>query len=779
MNAIVPVGAAIPHDSAAKHVSGRAVYIDDMAEPPGMLHAFLALSPHAHARIKSMDLSAVIATAGVAAVMTAHDVPGVNDVGPAFLGDPIFADGLVEYHGQSLFAVAATSMALARQAAAKAVIDYEILAPILTIDEALAAQTFVLPTQVMQRGDAEAALAKAPLRLSGRIDVGGQEHFYLEGQVAMVIPGEDGDMLVHSSTQHPTEVQHLVARALKLSDHAVVCETRRMGGGFGGKESQASLIAVSAALLAQRTGRPVKHRLDRDDDMILTGKRHHCRIDYDVGFDQDGRIQGISFMHAIGCGYSPDLSGAIADRAMFHADNAYYLDNVRIVSYRCKTNTVSNTAFRGFGGPQGMMGIEHVVDEIARHLRIDPLTVRKRNFYGTDDRNITPYHMTVEDNIIDGIVATLEREAGYMARRAEVHAFNAATPWIKRGLALTPVKFGISFTLTHMNQAGALVHVYTDGSVQLNHGGTEMGQGLYLKVAQIVAAEFGIGLDRVKITATTTAKVPNTSPTAASSGTDLNGKAAQVAAQAIKQRMAEVAAVAFGIPAASITFAGGKVGGGGQEMTFGEVAKLAHRARVSLSSTGYYSTPKIHYDTKTHTGRPFYYFAYGAALSEVEVDTLTGEYRLRRVDILHDAGQSLNPAIDLGQIEGGFVQGMGWLTTEELWWDDKGHLRTHAPSTYKIPACGDIPAKFNVTLFKAGSNREDVVYRSKAVGEPPLMLGIAVFQALRDAIAACGDGWRVPRLDAPATAERVLMAIETLRPATMSRSPSVAAEAAD
>ena len=771
MNATSPLGAAIPHDSASKHVSGRAIYVDDMPEPPGLLHAFLGLSPHAHARIKSIDLSAVAATPGVAAAMAAKDVPGVNDVGPAFMGDPIFADGLVEYHGQSIFAVAASSMALARKATAKAVIDYEILRPILTIDEALAAQTFVLPTQVMQRGDAEAALAASPLRLSGRIDVGGQEHFYLEGQVAMAIPGEDGDMLVHSSTQHPTEVQHLVARALKLVDHAVVCETRRMGGGFGGKESQASLIAVAAALLAQRTGRPVKLRLDRDDDMILTGKRHHCRIDYDVGFDDEGRIRGITFMQAIGCGYSPDLSGAIADRAMFHADNAYYLDHVRIVSHRCKTNTVSNTAFRGFGGPQGMVGIEHVVDEIARHLRIDPLICRMRNFYGTEDRNVTPYHMTVEDNIIGELVAELQQTARYSARRDEVAAFNAANRWIKRGVALTPVKFGISFTLTHMNQAGALVLVYTDGSVQLNHGGTEMGQGLYQKVAQIVAAEFGIALDRVKITATTTAKVPNTSPTAASSGTDLNGKAAQAAAKAIKQRMAAVVAAEFGVAESAVVFVDGKVSGGGQEMTFGQVAKLAHRSRVALSSTGYYSTPKIHYDTKTHQGRPFYYFAYGAALSEVEVDTLTGEYRLRRVDILHDAGQSLNPAIDLGQVEGGFVQGMGWLTTEELWWDDKGHLRTHAPSTYKIPACGDIPAAFNVALYKPGRNTEDVVYRSKAVGEPPLMLAIAVFQALRDAIAACGDGWTVPRLDAPATAERVLMAIETLRAGAATATP--------
>ena len=476
MSAVAPLGAAIPHDSAAKHVSGRAIYIDDMPEPPGLLHACLALSPHAHARIKSIDLRAVAASPGVAAVMTAKDVPGVNDVGPAFLGDPIFADGLVEYHGQSIFGVAASSIALARQAAAKAVIEYEILKPILTIDDALAAQSFVLPTQVMQRGDADTALAGSTLRLAGRIDVGGQEHFYLEGQVAMAIPGEDGDMVVHSSTQHPTEVQHLVARSLQLADHSVVCENRRMGGGFGGKESQASLIAVAAALLAQRTGRPVKHRLDRDDDMILTGKRHHARIDYDVGFDSDGRIQGIKFIHAIGCGYSADLSGAVADRAMFHVDNAYYLDHAHITSYRCRTNTVSNTAFRGFGGPQGMVGIEHVVDEIARHLHIDPLTVRKRNFYGKHDRNVTPYHMTIEDNVIAELVADLERDADYAARRQDITAFNAASPWIKRGLALTPVKFGISFTLTHMNQAGALVHVYTDGSVQLNHGGTEMGQ---------------------------------------------------------------------------------------------------------------------------------------------------------------------------------------------------------------------------------------------------------------------------------------------------------------
>jgi xanthine dehydrogenase large subunit len=763
MNAIAPAGSAIAHDSATRHVSGEALYIDDLPEPPGLLHAFIRLSEHAHAKITRFDVSAVASMPDVAAVMTAADIPGVNDVGPAFPGDPIFANGLVEYHGQSIFAVAAGSIATAREAASRAVIEYEKLPPILTIDEALAAEATVLPTQVMKRGDAEAALARAPLRLAGRIDVGGQEHFYLEGQVAMAIPGEDGDMLVHSSTQHPTEVQHLVARSLKLSDHAVICETRRMGGGFGGKESQASLIACVAALLAQRTKRPVKLRLDRDDDMVHTGKRHEFRIDYDVGFDPEGRILGISFMQAGRCGFSPDLSGAICDRAMFHADNCYYLDHAHIVSYRCKTNTVSNTAFRGFGGPQGMMGIECAIDDIARHLRLDPLLVRQRNFYGTTDRNITPYHMTVEDNIIPELVAELAASSNYARRRTEIAAFNSENPWVKRGLALVPIKFGISFTLTHMNQAGALVHVYTDGSVMLNHGGTEMGQGLYTKVAQVVATEFGLSMDRVKITATSTAKVPNTSPTAASSGSDINGKAAQAAAIAIRERMAGVAAQELGVEPADITFAAGMVRGGGKQLSFAEVAKLSHRARVQLSATGYYRTPKIHYDTVKHQGRPFYYFAYGAAATEVEIDTLTGEYRLRRADILHDCGQSLNPALDMGQIEGGFVQGMGWLTTEELWWDAAGHLRTHAPSTYKIPACGDVPAAFNVSIYASGRNVEDVIYRSKAVGEPPLMLGISVFHALKDAVASVSADGIVPRFDAPATPERILMAVTAAR----------------
>jgi xanthine dehydrogenase large subunit len=782
MNAIAPkqaAGSPIAHDSAAKHVSGEALYIDDMPEPPGLLHAYIRLSDHAHARITKLDVSAVGTMPGVVAVMTAADIPGVNDVGPAFLGDPIFADGLVEYRGQSMFAVAAGSIAQAREAAKQAVVEYEVLPPVLTIDEALADQSYVLPSQVMQRGDAQAALGRAPLRLTGRIDVGGQEHFYLEGQIAMAIPGEDGDMLVHTSTQHPTEVQHLVARSLKLPDHAVITQTRRMGGAFGGKESQASLIACIAALLAQRTKRPVKLRLDRDDDMVLTGKRHEFRIDYDVGFDTDGRIVGIDFMQAGRCGYSPDLSAAICDRAMFHADNAYYLGDVHILSHRCKTNTVSNTAFRGFGGPQGMMGIECVIDDIARHLGIDPLLVRQRNFYGNDGRDVTPYHMTVEDNVIPELVRELAQTADYATRRQAVAAFNAENEWVKRGIALTPVKFGISFTLTYLNQAGALVHVYTDGSVMLNHGGTEMGQGLYTKVAQVVATEFGLSVDRVKITATTTEKVPNTSPTAASSGSDMNGKAAQAAAITIRERMAGIAAKAFAISPAEITFAGGMVSGGGQTLSFAEVAKLTHRARESLSATGYYATPKLHYDSTKHQGRPFYYFAYGAALAEVEIDTLTGEYRLLRADILHDCGESLNPALDIGQIEGGFVQGMGWLTTEELWWDKAGQLRTHAPSTYKIPACSDVPAEFNVTIYAAGRNHEDAIYRSKAVGEPPLMLGISVFHALKDAVASVSKDGTVSRFDAPATPERILLAVAELRAQGVLVPEKAAAKAAE
>jgi xanthine dehydrogenase large subunit len=753
----------LAHDSAEKHVSGEAIYIDDMPEPPGTLHAAVGMSAKPHARITRLDLSAVRAAPGVAAVMAAKDIPGKNDVGPILDDDPIFADGLVEYAGQSIFAVAAETVEEARRAARLGRVSYRELEPILTIDEALAAKSFVLPPHTLKKGDAARALAKAPHRLAGRLEIGGQDHFYLEGQVSLAIPQEDGDVLVHCSTQHPSEVQAAVAHALGRASNAVTVEVRRMGGGFGGKETQAALFATIAALLADRTGRPVKLRLDRDDDMEITGKRHDFIAEYDIGFGNDGRIAGMEMMLASRCGMSADLSESINDRALFHADNAYYLANATIVSHRCKTNTVSNTAFRGFGGPQGMLAIETAIDEIALHLGKDSLEIRKINLYGGRGRNITPYHMTIEDNVAPEIIARLEKSSDYRARRRAIDAFNATSPVLKKGLALTPVKFGIAFTNTFLNQAGALIHVYKDGSVHLNHGGTEMGQGLYTKVAQIVAEEFQIDVGRIKITATTTGKVPNTSPTAASSGTDLNGAAAQAAARTIKDRLAKFAAGHFGVAAREIRFANNRVRAGRKSLSFDDLVAQAYQARVPLSSTGFYRTPKVHYDRKKARGRPFLYFAYGAAVSEVVIDTLTGENRLLRADILHDAGRSLNPAIDIGQVEGGFIQGMGWLTMEELVWNGDGRLTTHAPSTYKIPVAGDVPADFRVQLLDTGRNREDAVHRSKAVGEPPLMLGISVFMALRDAVAAAGDTRSSPRLDAPATPERILQAVDELR----------------
>ena len=747
---------SVAHDSAPLHVSGRARYVDDIPVPAGTLEAYIAQSDIAHGRIVRLDLSAVRAAPGVVDVLTARDIPGRNNVGPVLADDPVFADGEVHFMGQPVFAVIARDIAAARAAASRAVIEYERLPAILTVDEALAAKSYVLEPAEMRRGDAASALKAARHRLEGRIYIGGQDHFYLEGQVALAIPGDGGDMLVHSSTQHPSEVQHLVAGVLGLADHAVTVEVRRMGGGFGGKETQPALFAAIAALGAWRTGCAVKLRLDRDDDMIMTGKRHDFRIDYDVGFDDTGRIVALELMQAARCGYSADLSGAIADRAMFHADNAYYLENVHITSYRCRTNTVSNTAFRGFGGPQGMVGMERIIDHIARHLNLDPLTVRRRNFYDRDGRDITPYGMRVRDNVIRRIVDELAERAGYERRRKEVEGFNAASPVIKRGLALTPVKFGISFTTTHLNQAGALLHLYADGSLHLNHGGTEMGQGLFTKVAQIVAEELQVDIGRIRITATNTGKVPNTSATAASSGSDLNGKAAQNAARKIKGRLIDFAARHFGCTAEQVRFLPNRVVAGNHAVSFDELANLAYLARVPLSATGFYRTPKIHYDRKAARGRPFYYFAYGAAISEVEIDTLTGENRVRRVDILHDVGRSLNPALDRGQIEGGFIQGMGWLTMEELCWSDEGRLLTHAPSTYKIPACGDRPDILNIDLLD-NENSENAVHRSKAVGEPPLMLAISVLSALNDAVAAANP--KAPLLDAPATPERILMTL--------------------
>lgn len=747
-----------PHDSAHLHVSGLARYADDGAEPADMLHLAFGQSAHAHARIAAMDLSAVRAAPGVVAVYTAADIPGANDVSPVAGDDRLLADGEVICVGQSIFLVAATSRDAARRAARLGRIDYEPLPELVTIEDARAAGSLIEPTQRMARGDAAAALETAPRRATGGFDMGGQDHFYLEGQVAIATPGEDGQMHVLSSTQHPSEVQHLVAHMLHRPSADVTVEVRRMGGAFGGKETQAALFAAAAALVASKTGRPAKFRCDRDDDMAMTGKRHDFRVDYDVGFDDEGRILALSLRLASRCGATVDLSPAINDRAMFHADNCYWLPAVEIVSERLKTHTVSATAFRGFGGPQGMLAIERIIDDVAARTGRDPLAVRVANLYGPD-RDVTPYAMRVEDNIAPQMIARLRETARYDERLAAVEAFNARNTVLKKGIALTPVKFGISFTTTHLNQAGALVHVYADGSIQINHGGTEMGQGLYIKVAQVVADVFAVPVSTVRITATRTDKVPNTSATAASSGADLNGMAAYEAATAIRDRLAAFIARTHDCAAGDVRFTPDGARFGDQCLPFATLCRKAHIGRISLSATGYYATPGIVYDRESHKGRPFYYFAYGAAVSEVVVDTLTGEHRVLAVDILHDVGRSLNPAIDMGQIEGGFLQGQGWLTTEELVFDAKGRLLTHSPATYKIPTASDRPRHFAIHLWD-GDNVQPTINRSKAVGEPPFMLAISVFSALNRAIAATAPDKRaLPPLNAPATPEAILRAI--------------------
>lgn len=757
------VGRSVKHDSADKHVSGEAVYIDDRLEFPNQLHVYARLSDRAHARIVRVDTSPCQAIDGVRIVITHQDIPGLKDIGPLLPGDPLLAIDKVEYVGQPVLAVAARDLDTARRAAMAAVIEYEDLEPVLDVVQALRRKHFVLDSHTHRRGDSAAALQTAPHRLQGQLHIGGQEHFYLETQIASVMPTEDGGMIVYSSTQNPTEIQKLVAEVLDVPMNRIVVDMRRMGGGFGGKETQAAGPACLCAVIARLTGQPTKMRLQRNEDMHMTGKRHPFYIEYDVGFDELGRLHGIALDLAANCGYSPDLSASIVDRAMFHADNAYYLGDATINGHRCKTNTASNTAYRGFGGPQGMVAIEEVMDRIARYLGLDPLAVRKANYYGKTERNVTHYYQTVEHNLLDEMTADLEQSCQYAERREAIRAFNAASPILKKGLALTPVKFGISFTASFLNQAGALIHIYTDGSIHLNHGGTEMGQGLNVKVAQVVAEVFQVDIERIQITATNTDKVPNTSPTAASSGTDLNGKAAQNAAETIKQRLVEFAARHYQVAEAEVVFSNGHVQVGEHLLTFGELAQQAWIGQVSLSSTGYYKTPKVFYDRSQARGRPFYYYAFGAACAEVLVDTLTGEYKMLRTDILHDVGASLNPAIDIGQVEGGYIQGMGWLTCEELVWDAKGKLLTSGPASYKIPTVSDMPADLRVTLVENRKNPEDTVFHSKAVGEPPFMLGIAAWCAIKDAVASLGDYRHQPNIDAPATPERVLWGCEQMR----------------
>ncbi|MES2436084.1 MAG: xanthine dehydrogenase molybdopterin binding subunit [Pseudomonadota bacterium] len=776
------MGKPLPHDSAPLHVTGQARYLDDIPLPAGTLHAAFGLSTCAHGTITTIDLSAVRAAQGVIKVYASADFAEMPDCSPSTHDEPLLATGTVHYAGQPVFLVIADTHLNARKAARLGAITYADLPALLTVDDALAANSrFEAGPITWTKGDAATAIATAAQIIEGTMEVGGQEHFYLEGQIAAAIPQEDG-VHIYSSTQHPTEIQHKVAHALHLPMSAVRVETRRMGGGFGGKESQGNALAIACAIAARDLNRPCKMRYDRDDDMMITGKRHDLRITYRAGIDAEGRILGIDFTHLVRCGWAQDLSLAVADRAMLHADNCYHLPDIRIESHRLKTNTQSATAYRGFGGPQGIIGIERVIDHIAFAVKKDPNEIRKLNYYraaeptgpGTGHRigstyspknhipQTTPYFMEVEDFIGQDIQDALEKSSNYQARRTEISVWNSTNPILKRGLAFTPVKFGISFTLTWLNQAGALVHVYQDGSIHLNHGGTEMGQGLNQKVAQVAASVFGVDTAQVKITATDTAKVPNTSATAASSGADMNGMAAQNACQIIRQRMADFLADKLGLPAAKIQFQNGQVRAGAEAYPFAQVVAWAYQARISLSSTGFYATPKITWDRVKGQGRPFLYFAYGAAITEVVIDTLTGENRILRTDILHDAGTSLNPALDIGQVEGAYVQGAGWLTTEELVWNAKGALTTHAPSTYKIPACSDRPPIFNVQLWDK-PNREDTVGKSKAVGEPPFNLGISAFLALSDAIAACGDGSRYPNLNAPATPERILNAVQGQR----------------
>ncbi len=754
------------HDSALKHVTGQALYIDDMPEPPGTLHGALVLSRIACGKLVRLDTASAQAMPGVVAVLGPQDIPGRNDIAAIGKNEPLFASDRVEFAGQTLAMVVAGSLDAARAAAAKVIVEIEAEEPVLDIATALARESYVQAPATILRGDPDAALAGAPHRLTAEFSVGGQEHFYLESQIAFALPGEDGDITVHSSTQHPTEVQHVCARLLGWDFNRVTAVVRRLGGGFGGKESNATWVAAAAAVAANHTGRPVKLRLPREVDMVTTGKRHGFDYSYTVGFDGEGRVLALDAVLAADAGWSLDMTPGVVTRALTHTDNAYWIPHFRAVGYACRTNKQSNTAFRGFGGPQGVVVMEDALDRIAHHLGRDPVEVRALNFYG-DGRDETPYGQTVDENHLERCWAEVKAGGALERRRAEIDAFNAANPVLKRGLGLFPLKFGISFNLPHMNQAGALVHVYTDGSIRLNHGGTEMGQGLFIKVAQVVAEVFQVDVDRIRPSATSTAEVPNTSPTAASTGSDLNGWAAWDAANTIRSRMVGFAAEHFGVADTDIEFADGTVRiarpGSNQVLTFGELARLCWLGRVSLSATGYYKTPKIHWDPATMQGRPFFYFSFGAAMAEVAIDTLTGESRVLRADLVQDCGRSLNPAIDLGQIEGAFVQGQGWFTCEELWWDASGRLRTAGPSTYKIPGSRDVPPVFNVKLLDNAPSHEATIFRSKAVGEPPLMLATAVWTALKDAIGAAGDRRAPVRLDAPATPERVLAAVEQAR----------------
>jgi xanthine dehydrogenase molybdopterin binding subunit len=759
------------HDSAIKHVTGQSVYVNDIVTSRQLVGR-VVYSPEAHARISLIDTKAALKLNGIVAILTYKDIPGENQMGPVIHDEPCLAEDEVRFIGQAIALIAAETGDTAIKAEKLIRIEFEELETILDLREAITTDSLISEPRIIECGNVDETLKSAPHVLSGELETGAQEHWYLETQSALAIPGEGTEMLIHASSQNPSETQAIVAEVLGIAKNEVDVEVRRMGGGFGGKETQGNHVAAWAALLANATRRPVGIHLFRDDDQKITGKRHRFLSKYQIGFNDEGKILAYSVELNSDAGTATDLSRAILERAMLHAENSYFIPNARIVGKAYKTNLPSNTAFRGFGGPQGMAVIETAIDKIARFLKKNPSDIRKLNFYGIGERNITPYGETIANNRLHVMFDQLTASSNYSERRKSITEFNRRNEFVKRGISLTPVKFGISFTTAFLNQAGALVHIYNDGTIAVNHGGTEMGQGLNTKIHGIAADEFGVSPEFIKISATNTSKVPNTSATAASSGSDLNGMAVKNAIEKLKSRLAEVALAELksklkneSIKSDQIMFSDNSVYAASHPETkiqFSELVKQAYLKQVSLSATGFYKTPGIFYDRDLGKGNPFYYYAFGMAVSEVEVDVLTGESKLLRSDILHDVGDSLNPEIDLGQIEGGFIQGVGWVTTEEIKWDKKGHLLTHSPDTYKIPTVNDIPDIFNVKLLEGYPN-EGTIRKSKAVGEPPLMLAFSVWLAIKDAVSAVGNHEFEPQFSLPATSEVVLLSIEEIK----------------
>ncbi len=761
----------LKHESAFSHVTGQAVFIDDIAEPSGILYGQVVFSPVASGRILRLDCEQARKTPGVHAIISSKDIPGENQMGPVIHDEPCLADSELSFIGQAVCLIAAETPEAGRKASSQIIFETESYEPVLDIRTAIAKKSFFGPERVILRGDPEKMFENCQNVIQGELETGAQEHWYLETHASLCIPGENDEMTVFSSSQHPSETQAVVAEVLGISRNLVTVDVKRMGGAFGGKETQANHIAAWAALLAKATNRPVKIRFTRDEDQKYTGKRHPFLGKYKAGFDDNGKLLATIIHLFSDGGAATDLSWAILERALFHVDNAYYIPNILVTGQVCRTNLPSNTAFRGFGGPQGMAVTEYILDTIARKLGKDPTEVRHLNFYSSGECAYTHYGKEVVNNRLPLIYEKIMVSSDYLARRKKIDDFNRQHEFIKKGIALTPVKFGISFTTSFLNQAGALVHIYQDGTVNVNHGGTEMGQGLHTKMKHIASKEFGISANYVRIEATSTGKVPNTSATAASSGSDLNGMAISIAINKLKERLALVASdvlnetTGFKIEPVSLHFVNNQViwkENPDISISFKSLIKTAYLKQVSLSATGYYRTPGIHWDREKGRGNPFYYFAFGMAVSEVELDVLTGYTHLTRTDIINDVGNSLNPEIDLGQVRGGFIQGLGWITTEDIKHDNKGNLLNYSPDTYKIPVIADIPEVFNVELLETEPN-PGTIHGSKAVGEPPFMLSLSAWMAIRDAVSAVAGPGREIKLGIPATNEKIQLCLEELK----------------